>query len=104
MASVYTFTPRPNVRKRDGVALNIFGVATWAVIALFFLLLLLGVFILVKEYNQLQTLSDRIQTLEKETASLKESYERLTAKEVVLKKVKPLGLHQAKEEETVWVE
>ena len=104
MASVYTFTPRSTVRKRENVSLNVFGVATWAVIAFLALLFLMGGLLLLGEYHHLQTVSARVHDLERETAELQKRYELLTSKEVVLKKVKPLGLHEAKKEEIVWVE
>ncbi len=100
MAAVYTFSPRSS-HKRTGFTLNIYQVLGLVVTAFLLILLLVGGYLLVREYAKVHRLQQEVALLQRETRALGAQYQALTSKEVVFKKAKLLGLHPPKKEQIV---
>ncbi len=102
MAAVYTFSPRSS-SKREGFSLNVYQVLGLMVMISLALLILVGGYLLFREYAKVRQLRQEVVLLKEETKRLSAQYERLTAKEVVFKKARRLGLHPPKKEQIIKV-
>ncbi|NPB09786.1 MAG: hypothetical protein GXO17_05470 [Thermodesulfobacteria bacterium] len=105
MAAVYTFSPRSSSssNKRVGLSLNLFHVLALVVVGFLAILLLAGGVLLTKEYLRVRHLRQEVGLLQAQTKDLSAEYERLTAKDVVFRKARVLGLHLPKKEQVVRV-
>ena len=99
--ATYTFAPEERPRRERFRVGNIFQLLATLLLLGLFVLTLVGVVIIYKEYRLYQSLRSEVGSLEHQVTVLSQEYHHLTSKKVVLKKASRLGLHPPKPEQIV---
>ncbi len=105
--ATYTFTPQERLktrRKKASATLSYFQYLSLILFGALLILVLVGGVILYKDYRFYLKLRHEIAALSQQNAFLGQEYQSLTAKEVVLKRARALGLRPPKKDQIVELE
>ena len=102
--AAYTFTPQERIKRTRARSFSLFQYLSLILFGVLLLLVAVGGVIIYQQYRFYLRLQHEIATLSQQKALLDQRYQKLTAREEVIKKAKLLGLHPPRKDQIVELE